>query len=134
MRITGIIPNHILEKMNPKDRPKGPEGLTVREVYERASKRAEKEIQEEIANYLRQRNIPFQRTRMDKKTTGTIGWPDFTFPFDGKFYGLEVKARGCGETTEQSYCLGMIRDCGGVAFVVHSVQEVVNLLLRPIYP
>lgn len=131
MRISGeIIPDHILRKMDPADRPKGKAGMTLAEVYERASRRNEKEIQEQIANYLRQKNIPFHRARMDKKTTGTIGWPDFTFPhpITGRFMGVEVKAYGCHESPEQAKCLGMIQDNNGGGFVVRSLPELIHLL------
>lgn len=131
MRITGPIPNHILEKMHPKDRPKGKAGMTMAEVYARASKRSERETQNQIANYLRQRNIPFNHSRMDKKTTSTIGWPDFTFPYRGRFYGIEVKAPDRGDVSpEQAQCLGMIQDSGGIGEVIRSLPELINILNR----
>jgi hypothetical protein len=116
--------------MNPTDRPKGKAGMTMQEIYARAAVRSEREIQEQIANYLRQQNIPFYRARMDKNTTGTIGWPDFTFPYRGRFYGVEVKFGGNHESPEQAKCLGMIQDSGGVGVVVRTLHEVVTLLSK----
>jgi len=49
---------------------------------------------------------------------GNSGAPDFLICKDGKFYGIECKARGNQPTALQLSHLTKIRECGGVALVI----------------
>lgn len=50
---------------------------------------------------------------------GKHGIPDFVCCFEGRFVGIECKARdGMEPTTLQAICLDHIRVAGGTAFVV----------------
>lgn len=46
----------------------------------------------------------------------------------GKFFGLEVKVIGGRVSVDQERVMQNIRESGGIAGVVHSVDEVVELL------
>jgi hypothetical protein len=82
MKILGPIPNHILEKMDPKDRPKGVPGMTSAEIRSAAVDKAEKELQKEVATYLRGcRGVEFINPPMHKRSSLPLGWPDFTFAY-----------------------------------------------------
>jgi hypothetical protein len=55
-----------------------------------------------------------------------IGVPDIVGCADGRFFGLEVKVPGSDATKIQSWCLIQIMKAGGIAKVVHSVDEAVT--------
>lgn len=88
------IPDNILRRMEKAQRPKGNAGLTSEESEQKRIAKSEREIQEQIANLLRQRGIWFHRSRMDKRTTGPKGTPDFLFAVDGRACAIEVKMPG----------------------------------------
>lgn len=81
MRIEGPIPDRILKMMDPKDRPKGVPGMTSSEIRSVAVDKAEKELQQEIVNYLNFKRIKFINPAMHKKSGLPKGWPDFTILF-----------------------------------------------------
>lgn len=114
--------------MNEKDRPKGVAGMLPQELYSRASIRSEKELQNMIANELLRRGIYFVRQRMDKKAGLKVGTPDFLICLNGRFIGLEVKVGAEHPTAEQQGELERIRQSGGLAFVVRSLDEVRTIL------
>jgi hypothetical protein len=87
--------------MDKKDRPAGPGGKTREELLMSASIRTEKELQEQVANLLLLRGYKFNVDRMDKKRTGTVGWPDFTFSHEGKSCAFECKKQGEQLSAEQ---------------------------------
>lgn len=66
--------------MDPKDRKSlGKAGVTSEEAERKRLARSERELQDQIANYLHYKGIFFVRSRMDKKTTTRKGTPDFIF-------------------------------------------------------
>lgn len=88
--ITGVLPPHFLDKIDPRDR----RALGLRSDAERretAVAKDEREIQKQIANYLRLLNIWFAQSRMDRRTSNTVGTPDFLFCYHGRFVAWEVK-------------------------------------------
>ena len=66
------------------------------------------------------------------KTHGAIdqqrGLPDIICCYKGRFIGLEVKRPGRDATELQAFTIKQIRLAGGIAGVVHSVEEAVTLL------
>lgn len=72
-------------------------------------KRSEKLLQEQIASLLRQRNLFFIRSRMDKKTSVQKGMPDFVIaiPAQGSLARMllvEVKVKG-GKVSDDQLAL-----------------------------
>jgi hypothetical protein len=119
----------ILNMMPATERKKlGKAGVTFAEACEAGEDRAEKEIQKQVGDYLRMRGIPFYCSRMDKATTGSVGWPDYTFPFKGKFWSFEVKTRTGKLSPEQEACGAAIQSNGGEYKVIRSVAEAKNWL------
>ena len=60
-----------------------------------------------------------------------IGSPDIVgFLADGRFLGVECKLPGEEPTEEQAEFLGLIQRSGGVALVVHTVDELAADLVR----
>lgn len=73
----------------------------------------------------RQRWIAYGLRDLAGKVAGT---PDLIGSVDGRFLALEVKLPGRRPTPEQRARLQEIRDHGGIAEVVHSVDEAVGVV------
>lgn len=124
-----VLPESFLRRMAKADRaPMGKAGLTRPEIDAKSAAKREKEIQESIAQYLRLREIPFHQARMDRKTTGPVGWPDFTFCYCGRFVALEVKAGGNTTTPDQRSVLAALEKQGAYCKVVFSLVDAIALL------
>jgi hypothetical protein len=126
-RILGVIPEHIRRKMRPEDRqPLGKAAMTMPEITAKAAVKLEKKLQEEIAGYLRMRGVTFGYSRMDKRTSYTVGWPDFTLVINGRACFLEVKRPGKKPTEEQEKIMDGLLAAGASVRVVHSLAEAIE--------
>lgn len=87
-----ILPEHCLKLIAKEHRePLGKAGRTMAEITAENEVKEEREIQIEIAKYLRLHEIDFIRPAMFKKSTLPPGWPDFTFAYRGEPIGAEAK-------------------------------------------
>lgn len=86
----------------------------------------EEELQNQIAQYLRLKELPFFRQRMDKRTTGTVGWPDFSYVFQGKACFMECKMPGNDLTEEQRQVQFELVAAGAHYRIVYSLAEAVQ--------
>jgi hypothetical protein len=118
------------------DRPAGNAGLTHGEANAKRDGRLERELQNQIANWLRLKGIFFVRSRMDKKTTVAPGTPDFVFCIvnaGGRAHpipvALEVKTRS-GMSTVQNKVREQMEDNGWHYYVVGSLRAVIDLYER----
>lgn len=59
---------------------------------------------------------------------GTAGIPDIIACINGEFYAFEVKTEKGKVTALQQATLRKIRNCGGQAFVVRSVEDIKRIL------
>lgn len=126
-----LIHENYLRRMNLADRQAlGKAGRTAEERAARAEEKTEKAIQEEIAAWLRIHYITFNRSRMDRKATGTVGWPDFDFPYCGLPVFLEVKTLTGRLTSEQEAVHAGLRRQGGMVGVVHNLPEAIEYLRK----
>lgn len=129
MVFSKVLPDSVLRCMPKDERAKlGKAGVTAAEAQAKLDCQRERELQRHIANELRQRNIPFQQTRMDRKTTGTIGWPDFTFAYRGCFCAFECKSPGKRPNGDQARVIAELGAQGGKVIVVWEFQEALNFL------
>lgn len=85
--------------------------------------RREKELQNQIANLLRQRNVVFFQQRMDKRTTGRVGQPDFIFAIRGRACAVECKMPFSYLTVEQGDVLTSLICDGWHIFVARGLDE-----------
>ena len=87
----------------------------------------EKSVVTKILNWLRD-----QPECYAIKTQGTAsqsGWPDIIGSWQGRFFAFEVKRPGNNRVTElQLATLNKWRSAGGIVGVVHSLEEVKELL------
>src|SRR5438105_3384705 len=84
--------------------------------------KTEKLLQEQIANWLRQHDTWFCRSRMDRKTSNGLGTPDFLFTWPYQRGGFAPVAVECkiGNATlseEQERVRKEMLDCGWFYFV-----------------
>lgn len=125
-----ILPNHILEKMSPQDRAKlGRAGMTIAEAIDKAVVKSERDSQNLFAGWLRSNEIVFNQDAMNRKRTGTEGWPDFTFcirkQWGGQFCAVEFKHGAGVLSPAQIACIVALRKDGALVAVAHSVQEAI---------
>lgn len=125
-----ILPENILSKMAPKDRASlGKSGITAAEAQAKFQAGEEKKLQGLIANYLGLHQIYFEVDRMDRRTSGKRGRPDFRLCYRGRFIGIECKAANGKLSPEQQKTLDEIKASGGLAIVAYSLADVQDALL-----
>lgn len=83
----------------------------------------EKELHRQLSDLLRSMGVPFGHARMDKRSTLAVGYPDFTFPFGGKFVAWEAKVGKNKLSPEQEAFRRQIEICGGVYRVITNLDE-----------
>jgi hypothetical protein len=126
--------------MDPTQRKSlGKSGRTSEEIDAKKGLELEKEIHRQIDQWLRSKDIVFQHERMDGKTRGTVGWPDFTFVWKVPWHeiantlypiGCEVKRPGEKPTVDQKQVHDWMRQNGWTVLVVHSLQELIEELKK----
>lgn len=117
-----LLPNNILEKMDPKDR-KIIHQKTAAETVSDAIAKSEKELQEQIASLLRRKSIPYIRAAMFKRSSLPVGWPDFTFAFFGIPLGWECKTESGELSIEQKRAHWALQACGWRIEVIRSLSQ-----------
>jgi hypothetical protein len=120
------LPDSIVSKMSPKDRPKG--WISGEEAQRRFKRGEEKKLQRLVANYFNLRGIYYETDRMDKRTSGKVGRLDFRCCYQSRFVAFECKCEGEEPTKEQEYEMARIWNSGGVAKAVYSLQDVIDFL------
>lgn len=119
------LPEAVKQKLPPEEKKRlGIAAMTMDELITRQSVRTERDLQNQIADYLRLRGVPFYRSRMDKRTTSKLGTPDFLICVASKFLALEAKRDGEEPTPEQVMELDAIRAAGGIALIVTKLEQV----------
>lgn len=96
-----LLPDDFLRKLPLAERKRlGKAGLTQEEIKVKADTRAERDLQNDMDGILRQRNLFFVRSRMDRKTTTRKGVPDYMIVLPGgRALLVEAKVEG-GELSE----------------------------------
>ena len=79
----------------------------------------ERDLHDQIEAYLRERGYLYRHDRMDRATTGQVGWPDFTiFMPHKRVLFLECKAKGKKATTAQLSTIAHSKKFGFTAKIV----------------
>ena len=84
---------------------------------------AEKDITNKILKYLKATPGCFA-WKEHGGMYGTAGIPDVICCYNGRFYGFEVKTENGKPTKLQEVTIRKVRDAGGTAVVVRTVDEV----------
>ncbi len=122
-----MLSDWLLARVSPADRktaglPPPISELAAKSVAKSYLKR-EKELQNQIVSWLRLRNVTVLWSRMDRRLTATIGWPDITFAVKGRAVALEAKLPGCEPTEDQRRVMAGLSSDGWAVKVVHSLDE-----------
>lgn len=123
--ITGIIPESLLKLMSPQDRAKlGQRGKTSDDYRKQAVAKDEKQIQKDISGYLRLLGIWHVQSRMDRRTSNTVGTPDFIFVYKGFAVFWECKTAWSSHLRpEQAEARAAIIRQGGHHRVITGLHE-----------
>lgn len=87
---------------------------------------SEKQIENKIKNYLRENNIYYFKHHGNKFSR--VGVPDIICCYNGKFLALEVKNKTGKLSKLQEYNIEEIKNSGGHAYVVRSLEEVEDII------
>lgn len=123
---TTNLPANVLDKMNPKDRPKGKAGWTAEECAQKFQSGEEKKLQGLVNNWLLGNGIYFESDRFDRRTSGKRGRPDFRICVEGRWLAVECKAEGCKLSFAQACTLGEISRSGGRIAVAYCLDDVIK--------
>lgn len=75
-----VLPESFLKCLSKEDRDSlGKGGLTWEDALRRGQAKSEKDLQKMIVQLLRMKGIEPNVSRMDKRKTDSVGWPDITF-------------------------------------------------------
>lgn len=88
----------------------------------------EKDLQIGMCNLLNLRGIWYQRQRMDRKSTGTSGCPDFLFSINGKAIAVEAKVGKNDLSPDQEDAIHHMKKNGWKVYVVKSIEEFKKVL------
>jgi hypothetical protein len=88
----------------------------------------ESELHDEIAAHCRSKGWLYFHSRMDKKSTATVGQPDFTILADnGRVLFIEAKAKAGKLSTEQVAVKVWAQKLGHVIHTIFSYEQFVAL-------
>jgi hypothetical protein len=122
MRYSGVIPTNVLRLMSSEERRKlGKAGVLPEEGLAKEEVRRERDLQNQIRSLLSLRGIVFYQARMDRRTTGTIGWPDFSFAVNGRAMAWECKLPGKDLDPEQKRVIAQMEANGWLVLIVRSL-------------
>ncbi len=80
MKLPAILPESFLRCLSTEDRQKLASGAySAEEALRRAEIKSERDLQKVIVGLLRMKGIEPNVSRMDKRKTDAVGWPDVTF-------------------------------------------------------
>lgn len=128
---TSAIPEKMRRCMSRADRrPLGRAGLTTAEAAAKQMRCAERQLQDDMANLLRQRNLFFDSSRMDRATTNRKGMPDFRIVLPGgRALMVEAKVPGGELEHEQQMVFEQYwKQTGQVVYIVWNLQDFKTLL------
>lgn len=119
-----ILPDKILRHMSETDRKSlGKAGLTREDCEKKAALRNERDLHRIVAAYLTLKGIEVFRQRMDKRSRGPVGWPDFTFAAKGVPVVWELKLPGQKLSDEQELMGQNLKKNGWRHAVIRSLDD-----------
>ncbi len=124
-----VLPQKFIDLMSPADRARlGKAGRTSVEIYRQIEEQSEKDLHKDIVRYLNVLGVPFAHARMDKKSSIAVGYPDFSFPYRGRFVAWEAKVRGRPLDADQQRTREHIEKHGGMYAVIRQLEDAKNHL------
>ncbi len=126
---SGCLPEHV-RKLLPKESKAdlGKQALTMPEIDAKAAVQAEKELHRQLEQWLRLREIPFGTSRMDRKSSFTVGWPDYTLCIKGYAVFLELKTGSNDLDPEQVVIKDALERAGAIYGVCRSLAQCIEFI------
>jgi hypothetical protein len=122
-----LIPENLLKLMSPADRRQyGRAGWTLAEVQERVDGRLERKEHVIVVSWCALNEIPCRHDRTDRKTTGNLGWPDFTIIYAGNALLGEMKIGRNKLSTDQTRVIGTLSATGTSVQIWYSGAEAIE--------
>lgn len=112
--------------MSPGDRPKGQH--TMRDITAKATVDLERDLHKQIENYLNLKGVTYGHARMDRKSTYTEGWPDFTLCWGGVPIAIECKVGDNKLTPEQERISNGMTNDGWNYYTIYNLEQLKNIL------
>ncbi len=102
MKSSVVLPESFLRCVAPADRKKlGKAGRTKSECDAVQAEKSERELQKQIVNLLRLKDIEVIASRTDRRTSNNVGTPDLIFAVHGQAHCWELKLPGGKLRAEQ---------------------------------
>lgn len=132
MRIDSkVIPDNILRRINPIERKQfGKAGLTREECAQRALAKRERDMHNVFEDWLKLKGIPYDHSRMDKKTTQQCGVPDFLVIWKQKVCPIEFKMPGNNPSPEQQDFIERLNATGTTTYICTAAYEAIEITKR----
>jgi hypothetical protein len=120
-----IVPENIANRMDPADR-KANKIKTAAESIEEAAVKSEKAEHRTYLAWCGLNDIPCREDRMDKRVTGTVGWPDFIVIYGGRALLLEFKIYGNKLSDNQKAVHAQLARTATDVLVCYSADEAIR--------
>ena len=121
------LPDSLLKRVSPADRKAArlppPLSEFVAKAKAKSDVKREKELQNQIENFLRLRGITPIRSATHRETSNNKGTPDFLFAVIGRAVAIECKLPGQEPTADQQRMLQALASDGWRVAVVYSLDE-----------
>lgn len=121
------IPDHIKRLMPRMEQPAP--SIPIETQFELRTEQSERELQDTIESMLRLRDILPLRQRMDKPTSGAVGWPDFTFAIGGEAFAVECKV-GSNDLSDAQKRVKAQLELNGWTYILARSTEPIRELLK----
>jgi hypothetical protein len=115
--------------MSPEDR-QAIRQPSAEEAQAACRKRSEKEEHRIFSRwlYLHRKELVARYDRMDKRTSGTVGWPDYTVCHHGRTLFLEFKVLGGRLSPEQEALIERLTEQDFMAAIPSSAAEAIKIV------
>jgi hypothetical protein len=124
-----IIPDTLLKLMSKADREKyGREGWTAAECQQRVDTRLERKEHVVVVSWCALNAIPCRHDRTDRKTTGNVGWPDFTIIYNNHALLGEMKIGRNKLSPDQNRVIGSLYTTGTCVQMWYSGADAIEAI------
>ena len=127
MKLPVVLGDGFLKSLPEAERKRlGRAGITAEEAMRTYKRGKEKDLQKDVIKYCDLHQIYWENDRMDKKTSGKVGRPDFRICYKGCWVGAECKAEGGLLSSAQAFEAARLRKSGGRFVVVFRLMDLLD--------
>lgn len=115
------------EKINASERKAlGKVAMTSTDAEEKRTYELEKDLHNDFIQWLNLNEFPYERNRMDKRSTGTKGEPDFKVYKNNRVAFVEFKADDGRLSDDQKERIEQLEKGGNVVLVTRDLQTAIG--------